>query len=94
MLNTPLNEGQVLSFGFDFELSFLNAYVQGQAAEGKRSYDNRKRMTFGGDLSGLDTTSGSMGSDLNFTPYQAPQKGFNKSMADAPQSNPLFMPKE
>ena len=92
MLNTPLNEGQVLSFGFDFELSFLNTYVQNQLAEGKKAYDNSKKMTFG-DMAGLDTT-GSMQSDLNFAPYQAPQKGFNKSMADAPQSNPLFMPKE
>src|SRR4051794_4796049 len=49
-------------------------------------------MTFG-DLSGLDTGA-SMSSDLNFAPYQAPQKGFNKSMADAPQSNPLFMPQQ
>lgn len=90
LLNTPLNEGEILSFGFDFELSFLNTYVQKQQAEGKKGYDARKKMAFG-DMSGLDTIQPK---ELNFGPYSAPQKGFNKSMADAPQSNPLFMPRE
>ena len=68
MLNTPLNEGQILSFGFDFELSFLNTYVQNQLAEGKKSYDTRKKLAFG-DITGLESMTTS---DLNFAPYQAP----------------------
>lgn len=28
LLNTPLNDGAVLSTGFDFELSFLNGFVE------------------------------------------------------------------
>lgn len=42
----------------------------------------------------MDTTQSSMGSDLNFTPYQAPTRGYSKATAELPQSNPLFMPQE
>jgi len=31
-------------------------------------------------------------SDLKMTPYTAPSRGFSKTNADLPQSNPLFMP--
>ena len=51
MLNTPLNESQILSFGFDFELSFVSNFVQSQVSLGKKEYDKKKKM--GGDLNGF-----------------------------------------
>lgn len=91
MLNTPLNENQILTFGFDFELSFVSSFVQNQLSQGKKEYDKKKKM--GGDLNGFGEAN-QMGSDLNFTPYSAPSKGFSKINPDLPQSNPLFVPQQ
>jgi hypothetical protein len=44
-LNTPLNESSILASGFDFELNFLNSYVQQQLSAGKKEYDKKKALT-------------------------------------------------
>jgi hypothetical protein len=43
LMNTPMNEAAVISQGFDFDLRFLDHYVQSQVAQGKKSYDTSKR---------------------------------------------------
>lgn len=42
-------------------------------------------------MAGLDAIAPS---ELKFGPYDPPQKGYNRSNADAPQNFPLFQPKE
>ena len=49
----PLNEGQVSLQEFDFELSFLDGYVQQQLAQGKKEYDMKRRQAWG-DTNGMD----------------------------------------
>jgi hypothetical protein len=77
--------------GFDFELSFLDSYVQQQIAEGKKEYDYNKRQAFG-ELNGMDlvpSTGFSMKEKgLNYKPYEAP--GISRVNTELPQSNPLF----
>lgn len=47
IMNTPMNEAAVFSQGFDFELRFLDNYVQSQVAQGKKGYDTSKRQIIG-----------------------------------------------
>jgi hypothetical protein len=65
---------------FDFDMTFLDPYVQVQVAQGKKEYDVRRRQTFG-DTNGMDlvpATSlqfqhrGEKG--LNFKPYEQPNR--------------------
>ena len=92
MLHTPLNEAQLIEQGFDFELSFLEDYIAGQINNGKKKYD-KKRSLLAPELNGMDLVpSGLPPTDLNFAPYSAPSRGFNKSAAELQQSNPLFQP--
>jgi len=39
----PLNEAQIISQGFDFELKFLDSFVQEKLASGSKEYDYKKR---------------------------------------------------
>jgi hypothetical protein len=90
MLHTPLNEQQFIEQGFDFELSFLKDYIKKQIEEGSKKYD-KKRSLLAPELNGMDLVPAGMPpTDLNFTPYSAPSRGFNRAAADLPQSNPLF----
>eukprot|EP00347_Sterkiella_histriomuscorum_P013326 403365145 len=89
MTKIPLNENQILTQAFDFELSFLNDFVQTQLSSGKKEYDQRKRQA--GDLNGLDLVlsqqnKGEKG--LNYKPYETP--GMSRINTELPQSNPLF----
>ncbi len=47
LMNTPMNDTQVLMQGFDFDLRFLDTFVQSQVAQGKKSYDTTKRQVIG-----------------------------------------------
>lgn len=62
-----MNESQINAFNFDFSLSFTNNFVQNEIREGKREYDPHKKLTLGGDFTGLEVSH-----ELNFTPYTAP----------------------
>ncbi len=42
-----MNEASVISQGFDFDLRFLDSYVQTQVAKGKRTYDPNRRQVMG-----------------------------------------------
>lgn len=67
IMNTPMNEAAVFSQGFDFELRFLDNYVQSQVAQGKKGYDISKRQIMG-DLQ----IEGIGAGGLNYKPYQTP----------------------
>jgi hypothetical protein len=69
--------------GFDFELTFLEGYIQSQINEGKKIYD-KKRSLIALELNGLELAAGMPPTDLNFAPYSAPSRGFNRSAADLP----------
>ncbi len=53
LIKIPLNDMQISMQGFDFELSFLDSFVQQQIAEGKKEYDYNKRQSFG-IINGMD----------------------------------------
>jgi hypothetical protein len=82
-MNTPMNEAAVFSQGFDFELRFLDNYVQSQVAQGKKGYDTAKRQIMG-DLQIEGIGSGG----LNYKPYQTP--GMSRAQPNLPQSNNIF----
>ena len=72
---------------FDFDLGFLQGFVDKQLAEGKKTYSLEKRQQYGvGDLTGMELVAKG---ELNFKPYVNPNAG--RVNADLQQSNPLYM---
>lgn len=86
LMHTPLNDQQIVSQGFDFELKFLDSYVQQQRSLGKKGYDDKRKQAYG-DFSGLETGP-HVAKELNYKPYQTP--GMTRVNTTLPQSNPLF----
>ena len=56
--------------GFDFELSFLDSYVENQKATGKKEYDKKKRQAYN-EFNGVDLVP-KAGGGLNYKPYETP----------------------
>ena len=82
-MNTPMTDAAILNQGFDFDLRFLDNYVQTHLAQGKKIYDQSKRQVLG-DLQIEGISAGG----LNYKPYQTP--GMTRVNANLHESNPLF----
>jgi len=63
-LNTPMKPSEVKAQCFDWDLSFLDKYVQQQRDEGKKDYDVRKRKMVEAPLA--------IEAGLNLKPYGPP----------------------
>lgn len=83
-MHIPLNEAQISAGDFDFDLNFLQGYVQQQIGQGKKEYDNRRRQI---ESSGYDIVQ-SKEKGLNYQPYATP--GFSRVNTEHQASNPLY----
>ncbi len=90
LINTPITENQVANFNFDYQLSFLESFVQQQISEGKQAYDQKKSQ----NEMGMDVGTTNASGGLKYGAYDAPSTGFYKSSAALQESNPLFQQPE
>jgi hypothetical protein len=62
LFQSPLTEKQVHEQHFDFQLSFLDSFVQTEVASGKPEYDPAKREA-------INSNDFNPEGELNFAPY-------------------------
>jgi hypothetical protein len=62
--NTPLNEDQIVMEGLDFDLNFLNDFVNQEISNGKPEYTKSKSMTLANVGSGIPVAG------LNYKAYE------------------------